>query len=605
MNHQKSQNKSKNFYLLSLILFLILIKVTFVLSEQNASSDNFECYNNLDCNDINVLTIDECVNPGTNESYCLNTPINCVIDNDCGVSGSIDNEFCSEGDIYKNYKSSVCVNPGTNQSYCNVTITPIFRVDCGENICDDEGDKFCKDGDVYQSQSCFERSCGDGICLGYPSINDNLIEECNNGCLDGVCIDEPNECTLDSNCPADYYGNNYCENEVILHDFHNFSCLNGNCNENVTTQFVDGCQYGCLNGQCIQPNIECNQNSDCGITGFIDNNFCSLEDIYKNFKNSTCINPETPQSYCDVSITPLIISDCGEDSCTDFDDNYCKDGNVYHSRTCFDRGCSINMCYNDHQNDEVLVQSCEFGCTDGQCDVGQCNMDSQCSDDYSSSNYCKNDKVVKDFHDFSCDIYQCKEVVTTQDVENCQYGCMNGACLEEPNQCALDSECEDDHYTDNYCKDDDVYREFHNVSCEDSSCVEDKTEELVEECENGCYYGECNEEDDNEENNDRETPHDERYEDCLIDDDECIEYFKSLEKFDNKKNADKEEQYSYQSTQVYAESRDEGIVLGKISLTKTTEKGKSLMLSWLTWLIIILMIILLIIIVAAVFRLMI
>ena len=56
------------------------------------TSDNeggIECYDDSECNDYNIYTKDECVNPGTRNSYCVNNEINCVTDNDCGFTGFI------------------------------------------------------------------------------------------------------------------------------------------------------------------------------------------------------------------------------------------------------------------------------------------------------------------------------------------------------------------------------------------------------------------------------------------------------------------------------------------------------------------------------------
>lgn len=64
-----------------------------------------------------------------------------------------------------------------------------------------------------------------------------------------------------------------------------------------------------------------------------------------------------------------IKTDCGEDSYTSFGSNYCKNNNVYHSRTYYDKGCSGISCFNTPSTDEQLVQTCSYGCTSGVCNA--------------------------------------------------------------------------------------------------------------------------------------------------------------------------------------------------------------------------------------------
>ncbi|MDP2924880.1 MAG: PKD domain-containing protein, partial [Nanoarchaeota archaeon] len=63
--------------------------------------------------------------------------------------------------------------------------------------------------------------------------------------------------------------------------------------------------------------------------------------------------------------------DCGSSYCDSFGSNYCKSGNVYHSRTCYNKGCSSNTCFNNSYTDEQLVQTCSNGCSNGVCTVNQ------------------------------------------------------------------------------------------------------------------------------------------------------------------------------------------------------------------------------------------
>ena len=46
-----------------------------------------------------------------------------------------------------------------------------------------------------------------------------------------------------------------------------------------------------------------------GVTGFTGTEFCSIGDVFKNFQNSTCINPGTTNSYCQISVGSKLIND--------------------------------------------------------------------------------------------------------------------------------------------------------------------------------------------------------------------------------------------------------------------------------------------------------
>ncbi|OIP75766.1 MAG: hypothetical protein AUK07_00970 [Parcubacteria group bacterium CG2_30_36_21] len=63
---------------------------------------------------------------------------------------------------------------------------------------------------------------------------------------------------------------------------------------------------------------------------------------------STCINIETWKNY----------QYCGSDYCSEWSSNYCKDDDVYHKRTCHDRGCANKACYDNIYTQEEKVEEC-------------------------------------------------------------------------------------------------------------------------------------------------------------------------------------------------------------------------------------------------------
>lgn len=113
--------------------------------------------------------------------------------------------------------------------------------------------------------------------------------------------------------------------------------------------------------------IECSQNSDCGVNSWTGSTSCSNNDVFQLFMSFTCNNAGQVNSFCS-DITNLILKqDCGEDYCNGFGNNYCKNGDVYHSRDCYDKGCSLGACFDNLNIDEQKVQECEFGCSNGEC----------------------------------------------------------------------------------------------------------------------------------------------------------------------------------------------------------------------------------------------
>lgn len=230
---------------------------------------------------------------------------------------------------------------------------------------------------------------------------------------------------------------------------------------------------------------ECCHDGDCPDDYYSDS-YCSNNDVYKGFHDFFCLNHE-----CKQNITQILVTDCGSDYCGNYGNNYCSSGDIYHSRTCYNKGCLNGSCYSESYNSEQLVQECNYGCENGQClPAPECCTDEDCQEDYYSNKYCINNSVYKDFHDFFCLLGLCNENVSLVLVETCDHQCVNGECIDEP-ECNTDSDCEEDYYSDKYCSNGDVYKDYHDFSCAIGQCKDDVTKELVEECDYGCSNGKC------------------------------------------------------------------------------------------------------------------
>jgi len=135
------------------------------------------CNSHLECADNNSLTLDECINPGTNASICRNTPINCASHSDCLISNFTEDIFCSDKDVFKTAQNPVCTNPGTTNSTCaGSSIIQVFVKSC---------QFMCTEGQCVSSISCNSNSdCDDN--------NSETIDICHfPGTESSSCSNEP------------------------------------------------------------------------------------------------------------------------------------------------------------------------------------------------------------------------------------------------------------------------------------------------------------------------------------------------------------------------------------------------------------------------------
>lgn len=247
-------------------------------------------------------------------------------------------------------------------------------------------------------------------------------------------------CHSNSDCGQDSYSEwsaNYCKNNNVYHSrtYFNKGCSSGSCFTDITTQeeLVQECSDTCNNGQCIS--FECDQDSDCGTNGFIGDSYCNNDGIYQLYRTYDCINSNTINSQCTHTDAPVLKQDCGQDSYSEWSINYCKDNNVYHSKTYYDRGCSLNSCFVNQQNQEFLVEECSDTCSSGSCVDIACYSNSDCgTDSYITNPYCNGNDSYRDFKVHFC-VYPgtvnsyCSQVVNPHLLEECSYTCDNGQCI--------------------------------------------------------------------------------------------------------------------------------------------------------------------------------
>ena len=246
----------------------------------NGQCREIECYDDGDCDDGSSYTVDECNNPGTADSYCTNTEVNCVTDNDCGTTGFFGQEYCKNNDLFKNYRNSTCNNPGTKESYCTSDTEETLVQDCGEDTCT-QWEYYCKGEDKWKKRTCTQRGC-DESCYTKKTTQDILEEENSPDCISY-------ECTVDDDCGTDYYGENYCKNDDSYKEYHDFSCVNNKCNEEITEIREECGEDTCTEWEyyCKQCTKELWRERTCTRRG-CENKECYEKEVYENELYEKC-----------------------------------------------------------------------------------------------------------------------------------------------------------------------------------------------------------------------------------------------------------------------------------------------------------------------------
>lgn len=416
--------------------------------------------------------------------------------------------------------------------------------DCGS---ESYSENYCKNDNVVRNH--IVPACAFGKCV-FTNITET-VQVCTDGCSNGACI-LLIECCSDSQCGIDgFIGDNFCEGKSVFRNFKTFTCLNpgtaqSSCSSSTTKQLIQTCEDSCSNGECVNQTIVCSADSDCG-TAYCNNpfNFCKDNDIFQEFTFFKCNNPGTVNSFCSNFTAPQLILDCGDNSCDNFGDNYCKNDNVHRSRTCYERGCRDNSCFVDSSVEEQLVKCCTNGCLNGVCinetisfpivnliaPINNTNTTNPVNFTYTVTS----DSVISDCNliidgstrltssSISSNTTNSFEYSPSIGTHNWIVSCTNAfdktnvsetrvLVISQSGSCTTDSQCGSDFYSNKYCSGDSVYKDRHDFSCVNGSCVENTTKELVEECEYGCSNGGCEEKDNEDDRDDDRIDRDKRIE---------------------------------------------------------------------------------------------
>jgi len=354
------------------------------------------CFDDSECNDGNVLTLDDCVNAGQADSYCEHTPISCSNNSNCGTDGLIGAGFCGVGDdVFKDYIEWTCEDAGTADSFCSSTITSqLFEVcadDCLEGICGIitcSEDLECDDGNVLTLDACLDP-----------------------GTFSSTCENMPIDCNLDIDCGInDFVGDRSCSAGDVWQDYREFTCVNrgtvlSECVSNTEAQVVDTCEIGCYEGGCMVENCSdgIDNDGDGNIDGLVEldpNNGEELTILDKGVDLLDIIfnkesyydtqwgyvtgfrdDAETSEAVCwlmgyqdFIGTTQFDWTSCWNNYVTYWNgyefvtEDSCNYNYLIESVTCKDR---LSACSDGWDNDgDGKVDYCPNGIDNGVCDLG-------------------------------------------------------------------------------------------------------------------------------------------------------------------------------------------------------------------------------------------
>ncbi len=169
-----------------------------------------------------------------------------------------------------------------------------------------------------------------------------------------------------------WLSNPFCSSGNVWNTFKVYTCNNPGtvssyCSSSLVNQTQTNCSYGCSNGSCNAPIINCSTNLECGTNGYVGSPSCSNNDSYQNYITYSCNNANTTSSYCSNNTVLQLKQDCGDDSYGNWTANSCEGSNVIRTRMAYFRGCIFGSCNLNTTTEKQVVQNCSYGCTSGSC----------------------------------------------------------------------------------------------------------------------------------------------------------------------------------------------------------------------------------------------
>ncbi len=138
----------------------------------------------------------------------------------------------------------------------------------------------------------------------------------------------------------------------------------------------------------------------------------------------------------------------------------------------------------NHRTYDKKVQDCNYGCENGYC-VQSENCDER--DGEYGSRYCKNNDVYAEYRDYYRSGGECKYRTSDKKLEDCRYDCANGQCADRRENC----DAKDGEYESRFCKSGDVYVQYRDYYWNGYECRYDSRDKKAEDCSYDCQSGRC------------------------------------------------------------------------------------------------------------------
>ena len=233
----------------------------------------------------------------------------CTSDSDCKQDYN-SSKYCKNNNVYYDFHDFFC----DNGKHAENIVSKLFE-ECGADSCNSWEANYCKNNDVYHKRTCYDKGCANNSCFSNSNIEELKVETCSGGCWDGRCLQTP-QCTKDSECGDDYYSDKYCKSDDVYKDFHDFSCKNQKCNEEIKKELVEECN-ACSNGKCVEgddkDNRRCIEKWECGLWSECKNNF-QFRECTDLRKCHTEKNKPEDERECKSKLTSLNIQEQEEEA---------------------------------------------------------------------------------------------------------------------------------------------------------------------------------------------------------------------------------------------------------------------------------------------------
>ena len=500
------------------------------ISDRNLVDDGFVEYTDL-CDEYGL-----CEDDGGSRRNREDTEDECSSTSNCGED-YYSKDYCYFGNVYRNFYDYSCED-GNCEKDSSREFVESCEFGCNEDFgvceyeCYDNSD--CGEDKYVSEKSCSGGPNGDvyrdllqGVCANpgtalsecVYSINPVVVEDCKNSCVNGNCV----ECAEDGDCCEDYYEDNYCFNDDVYRDWINFYCdENNDCQFIVESELFEDCTSleGCWDGGCVVLPVD------------------SDEDGYDNSDSSNPFDDdnEVDCNDADASVNPGAFEVCdGKDNdCNGVVDEGCpvdNDNDGYDNanpgdfgddglpRDCNDNNANVNpgaleACNGVDDDCDGVVDEGDGGCGAGSvCVLSSCYVlpvDAD-GDGYDNANPGDfgDDGLPKDCNDNNANVNpgaleacngvddDCDGVVDEGGDDYCGNGevCYQGQCEEVT--CNFDFQCGFSDFIGNrVCQNGDVWEDFKDYSCNNpgtgsSECSFSIYKKLSDECDIGCYEGEC------------------------------------------------------------------------------------------------------------------